>query len=180
MKNLFYFLSLSLLLSLSADLHGQLTSSIAPVTTTGDATDYAYDAQTVKTPNRELSKRERQRFQRSLARRGDDLAQWDNELETREMALNGRGARGRVALSRNPLPARLLNSEDLYAWETRLDRRAQRLRAKDLLLQEREIRLLRSRRYRDRDNHNSGHQHGHDSTHNADRCVEACCNKDRN
>jgi len=167
MKSQFYLLSLTLLLSFCIELHAQGTSALTSSLTTGHATDYGYDAPTETTAKRELSKRERQRFQRSLVRRGDELADWDLELENREMILNGRGARGRRALSRNPLPARLLKTEDLYAWETRLDRRAARLRSKDLLLQERERRVLRHRVLLERSAHTRRPSNG--------TCVQECC-----
>lgn len=179
MKSLFYTLILVFLISLNVDLHAQLTSSLVQRVSSSTYTDDTFDAPTVAISQRELSKRERQRFQRSLVRRGDDLAQWDQELENRELKLNGRGARGSRALSRDPLPARLLNSEDLYAWETRLDKLAARLRTKDLLLQEREIRLLRTQRLRQRSGH-GGHLQGCAPVHNPDRCVEACCRPQRN
>jgi len=127
MKTLVYLLSLTLLFSLSIDLQAQLTSGIAPTFTTGDVTDYAYDATTEASAKRELSKRERQRFQRSLVRRGDDLADWDLESEHLDMALNGRGARGRRAISRTLTTATQLTKEAPHAWTARLIAKYNRL-----------------------------------------------------
>ncbi len=138
-------------LLLSTNLSAQVTSSILPLTATANPAAYGYDAQTT-TVETKLSKRERQRFQRSLARRADDLADWDLELDDREKALNGRNTRNsRRPLTRNPLPARLLSQQDLFAWESRLDKLADRLRSKEAAIQQREARVQRHRRYeRDR------------------------------
>ena len=172
MKILFYSLALLLSLVLSTNTFAQVTSSILPVTSAANPAAYGYDAQSTETKSK-LSKRERQRFQRSLARRADDLADWDLQLDDREKALNGRTVRSsRRPLTRNPLPARLLGEDDLYAWESRLDRLADRLRSKDAIVQQRELRVDRHRRYA-----NTRDRHNHQSDRNRDisSCREQCC-----
>jgi len=174
MKLSFYVLSLLLSLTLFSNASAQLSSSLYPSTATANPSAYAYDAQPKSATRAKLSKRERQRLQRSLARRADDLADWDIQLDDRERALNGRRtSTSRRPLSRNPLPARLLSEENLYAWESRLDKLAERLRSKDAIIQQRERRVDRHRRYA---NSRDRYDHRRDRRDDISTCRDTCCN----
>jgi len=168
-----YALGLLLSLSLCTATSAQLSSSLYPATAAANPSAYAYDAQPRSTSSAKLSKRERQRLQRSLARRADDLADWDIQLDDRERALNGRRtSTSRRPLSRNPLPARLLSEENLYAWESRLDKLAERLRSKDAIIQQRERRVDRHRRYA---NSRDRHDRYRDRRDDISTCRDTCC-----
>ena len=158
------------LLFFSTSLSAQITSSLVPMTATANPAAYGYDAQST-TVQTKLSKRERQRLQRSLARRADDLADWDIELDEREQALYGRNVRNsRRPLTRNPLPARLLSQQDLFAWESRLDKLADRLRSKEAGIRQREARIDRHRRFQ-RDHYDRRTELRDDIA----SCREQCC-----
>ena len=137
MNFLYSLLSVLLSLLLSTSLSAQMRANNLSYNSPSNPSAYSYNAPT--TDGDELSKKELRSFQRSLARRADDLAEWDLELDDRQIAISGRHRRTGRHLNRNPLPPSLLSQEELFAWESRLDKLAERLINREASIQLREL-----------------------------------------
>ncbi len=169
MNSLYPPLSILLSLLLCVSLSAQTRSNLISDNTPANPSAYSYNAPSSQSD--ELSKKELRSFQRSLARRADDLADWDLELENREIALSSRNRGTSRQLNRNPLPPRLLSQEELFAWETRLDQLAKRLVNKEASVRLRESRVNFD--YEDHDDYNQAHRNERKDKKRS--CKEKCC-----